>query len=328
MKKHVCCVGVTADSPAVLIRCADPMGAGIIRRVTTTHDASRPFLVVLGIAQDGGYPQAGCRQACCERARSVPSLRRHAASVAVIEPATGRRWLIDATPDLPAQLESLQAHAPRTDRSPGLDGIFLTHGHIGHYTGLIHLGKEVMGANAVPVHVMPRMHDFLVSHQPWAGLVERDHVRLRLLADGVPVALGDRLRVTPFLVPHRDELTETVGYEVAGPAASVLFVPDTDDWSEWPDPLERRLARVDVAYVDGTFYDMDELPARDRAAIAHPTIRSTMRKLAHLSAEQRARVRFVHLNHTNPCLELHSIAVQEVHQAGFQLAAEGEIVTL
>ena len=266
MKKHVGRSDDTIVSPG----CADPLGAGIIRRVTTIHDDSRPFLVVLGIAQDGGFPQAGCRQDCCERARSTPSLRRHAASVAVIEPATGRRWLIEATPDLPAQLEALQARAPRTDRSPGLEGIFLTHGHIGHYAGLMHFGKEVMGASAVPVHVMPRMHDLLASHQPWAGLVERDHVRLSRLADGVPVPLGDRLSVTPFLVPHRDELTETVGYEVAGPAASVLFVPDTDDWSEWPAPLESRLARVDVAYVDGTFYDMDELPGRDRAGDSPP----------------------------------------------------------
>ncbi len=87
---------------------------------------------------------------------------------------------------------------------------------MGHYTGLMHLGREAMGARAVPVWAMPRMRDFLASSGPWSQLVRLRNIELQPLAADSTVTLGDSLHVTPFLVPHRDEYSETVGFRIEG----------------------------------------------------------------------------------------------------------------
>ncbi|MEO1837058.1 MAG: MBL fold metallo-hydrolase, partial [Akkermansiaceae bacterium] len=136
-----------------------------------------PFLVVLGIAQDAGYPQAGCRKECCARAWSEPNRRRHAVTVAIVDPKTKQRWFLDCSPDFREQLRELNQIAP-PDKFPGIDGIFPTHAHMGHYTGLLHLGREVMGTQEVPVYAMPRMRSFLETNGPWEQLVELGHERM------------------------------------------------------------------------------------------------------------------------------------------------------
>ena len=90
-------------------------------------------LVVLGIAQDGGIPHLGCQQERCVRARDGRGSVEKVASLGLVNRATGAAYLFDATPDFPAQVHALTGGA-----AP--DGIFLTHAHIGHYTGLIYLG--------------------------------------------------------------------------------------------------------------------------------------------------------------------------------------------
>jgi pyrroloquinoline quinone biosynthesis protein B len=244
-----------------------------------------------------------------------------------VDPRRGQRWIIDATPDFPRQLAELDRLAPVAE-SPGLSGIFLTHAHIGHYTGLMHLGRETMGARGIPVHAMPRMRAFLEGNGPWAQLPERGHVQLRPLSADVAVPLGPELRVTPIPVPHRDEYSETVAFRIEGPARSVLYLPDIDAWDRWDRRLEDELRLVDVAWLDGTFYESGELPHRDDAEVPHPPIVSTMEALGALAPELRARVRFIHLNHTNPALRPDGLARRRIVEAGFALAQEGEIVAL
>src|SRR5690606_2339255 len=159
------------------------------------------------------------------------------------------RWLIDATPDLPLQLLRLDATAPAASPAPGLAGILLTHAHVGHYAGLIHLGREVIGARGVPVYAMPRLAGFLRTNGPWELLLRLGNVELRPLAAGTPVRLGERLSATPLLVPHRDEYSETVAFVVAGPSRRLLWLPDIDKWERWDAAgtrLEEVLAGVDV----------------------------------------------------------------------------------
>lgn len=285
-----------------------------------------PFLVVLGVAQDGGYPQAGCRRDCCRAAWEDPGRRRHVASLAIVDPRAGRRWLVDASPDLPDQLRLLDEIAP-VSAAPGLAGIFLTHGHVGHYTGLSHLGREVMGAKGVPVHVMPRMAAFLSGSGPWDQLVRLGNIVLRPMEEGAPVPLGADLTITPFPVPHRDEYTETVGFRIEGPRRSVVYVPDIDRWGEAV-PLADLVAHADLAFLDGTFFDEGELPGRDRSEIPHPLVTETMELLGGLDERRRAQVRFLHLNHSNPALDPGSDAARAIRRAGFGLAVEGERVEL
>ena len=281
-----------------------------------------PFLVVLGISQDAGIPQAGCRRACCRGALRDHRLRRHAACLAIVDGP--RRWLVDVTPDYPAQLEALDRRAS----GDGLAGIFLTHGHVGHYTGLIHLGREAQGARGVPVWAMPRMAAFLRRHAPWNQLVNLRNIALAPLAAGRAVRLGKRLKVTPVPVPHRSEYTETVGFRIEGPRRSALWIPDIDGWEKLRPALEEQVAGVDIAWLDATFYDARELPGRDIREVPHPRLRETLARLAALPRRERAKIRFIHFNHTNPALRPGTPARRAVERAGMSVAAEGQVALL
>lgn len=280
---------------------------------------TRPYLVVLGVAQDGGVPQAGSRG---HPGWTDPSLSRYATSLGLVDPESGERWMFEATPDFRAQLERLDVTHPVTER-PGLSGIFLTHAHIGHYSGLMFLGHESLGAQGVPVYAMPKMRSFLSTNGPWSQLVTYRNIELRDLADGVPVRLNERLTVTPLLVPHRQEFSEVVGYRIDGPDASALFIPDIDSWEEWDDAgsrIEDYLADVDVAYLDATFYADGEIPGRDMSGFPHPFIAHSIARFSSLPESVRDRVRFIHLNHTNPALWLDSEARRVIRRAGHHVA--------
>jgi len=258
-------------------------------------------LVVLGTAQDGGMPHLGCERGPCAAARRG---ERRAEKVACLGLTDGKRgYLLDATPDFPAQVHALGVRVP--------DGVFLTHAHVGHYAGLIHLGKEVLGARGVPLYATARMREFLARNAPWSALVADGHVDLR---DGAAVDLGG-LRVTAVPVPHRAEFTDTVGYLVEGPRARALFIPDVDRWEDWDRDLRAAVEGVDYAFLDGTFLSGDELPGRDMSKVPHPLVTDTMRRLEGLGA----RVWFLHLNHTNPLLD----APRPVEARGFHVAREG-----
>ncbi|HEV7574194.1 MAG TPA: MBL fold metallo-hydrolase [Thermoanaerobaculia bacterium] len=259
---------------------------------------TNPYTVILGIAQDGGYPQAGCMREDCIAAWRNPKLRQRVASIAIVDPQSHQRWIIDATPDFPTQLATLDAIALRGTAL--LDGILLTHAHIGHYLGLAHLGREVLGAHSIKVYAMPRMREFLQHNGPWDQLVKLHNIELVPIEDGVPIALNERITITPLRVPHRDEYSETVGFIVRGPTHSILWLPDIDKWEKWTTPLESVLAQVDVAYIDGTFYDATELPGRDLSEIPHPLMTETLARLG--DSPVRAKVRFIHLNQSNPLL--------------------------
>ena len=288
--------------------------------------AERTFAIVLGTAQDGGYPQAGCKKDCCKGAWSDASKRRDVASLGIVDPSSGQRWFIECSPSFPRQVRRLDEEYPKL--AGKLDGILLTHAHIGHYAGLIHLGREVMGAKGIPVHAMPRMEKFLKTQGPWSQLVGLKNIQLSPMRDGRAFALNKRLRVTPFLVPHRDEFSETVGFRIEGPSQKILWLPDIDKWEKWETPLEKALKDVDVAYLDGTFFANGELPGRDMSKIPHPFIAETMRRLKGQPDAVRAKVRFIHLNHTNPAHNPKGAAAKAIDAAGMRVAEQGERVNL
>lgn len=210
-------------------------------------------------------------------------------------------------------------------------GILLTHAHMGHYTGLMHLGHESMGATGVPVYAMPRMREYLRGNGPWSQLVRCENIALKSLEDGVPVQLNERLSVTPFLVPHRQEYSEVIGLRIDGPNRSALFIPDIDSWEEWDEKgtsIEEVIALVDFAYLDGTFFANGEIEGRDMSDFPHPFITHSMNRFDGLAPEDKAKVRFIHLNHTNPALWPDSEEYETVIERGFRLAAEGERVGL
>jgi len=294
-------------------------GVPAVQTVEAATASEDPYVVVLGVAQDGGVPQAASSD---HPGWDDPTRRRLAVSLGLVDPVTNERWMFEATPDFRRQLQRLDALHPVETR-PGLAGIFLTHAHIGHYTGLMFLGHESTGASEVPVYAMPRMGEFLAGNGPWSQLVAYENITLRTLEDGVPVPLNDRLTVTPFLVPHRQEFSEVVGYRIDGPRRSVLFIPDIDGWEEWDAAgtrIEDLLADVDIAFLDATFYADGEIPGRDMSGFPHPFITHSMERFAPLPADMRSRVRFIHLNHTNPALWADSEARRTIEAAGFHVA--------
>ncbi|MCP4897747.1 MAG: pyrroloquinoline quinone biosynthesis protein PqqB [bacterium] len=285
-----------------------------------------PFVVVLGIAQDGGFPHAGCEKPCCTRVWNDPSAARNVVSLGVVDPSTKQRWILEATPDFRAQLHDLEGIMPRSAEL--LDGILLTHAHIGHYPGLMFLGREAMGASEVPVYAAPRMADFLENNGPWNQLVRLGNIAVQRIDDGESFNLNDRLTATPIVVPHRDEYSETVGYRLDGPSKSVLFIPDVDKWERMSIDIEALIADVEVAYLDGSFFADGELPGRAMAEIPHPFIAESIERFATLAQDERAKIRFIHLNHSNPALDPESEASATIRKAGMSVAEEGERVGL
>ena len=284
--------------------------------------ADTPYILVLGISQDGGTPQAGDVD---HAGWTDPTKVRLATSIALVDPISNERWLFEATPDFRKQLYRLDQAAPRADR-PGLDGIFLTHAHMGHYTGLMFLGHESMGAQGTPVFTMPKMAAVLAANGPWSQLVNYKNIALQGMEADVPIQLNERLTVTPFLVPHRQEFSEVVGFRIDGPSHAAVFIPDIDSWTEWDDTgthIEDVLASVDVAWLDATFYANGEIPGRDMSGFPHPFITTSMDRFAALPDSERNKVRFIHLNHTNPALWPGS-ELDTIRAGGFHVAEEGE----
>ncbi len=248
--------------------------------------------IVLGAAQDAGLPQAGCGCDRCRAAQADPTRRQYVVCLGIIDHAIGSTWMIDATPDFREQLVLLQQAAPECK----LAGILLTHAHMGHYTGLIHLGREAWNTQRLPVYATPRMCAFLMRNQPWQQLAKFGNIALRLSPPNRPIALSPSLTVTPIAVPHRDEWSDTMAFRVDGPARSLFFCPDIDDWDRWDHSLPDMLADVDVALLDGAFFSQAEIPGRDISEIPHPLATDTTERAAGADCD----VRLIHLNHTNP----------------------------
>jgi pyrroloquinoline quinone biosynthesis protein B len=292
----------------------------------STVPLHEPYLVVLGIAQDAGYPQANCQKPCCQPAWNDPDKRRFVSCLGLVDPGSGQRWIFDATPDFRDQLHLLDTLDPRFQGT--ISGILLTHAHIGHYTGLIHLGREVMGAQAIPVYAMPRMDTFLRENGPWDQLVRLNNIQVLPLEEEVEISLADHIRVKPVRVPHRDEYSETVGFYITVHGHRILFIPDIDKWERWDRDLREVLQEVDLAFLDGSFYADGEIPNRNMAEIPHPFITESIKLLAPLPDTIKQKVHFIHFNHTNPILQSGSAARQEVESAGMSIASQGEIINL
>ncbi len=281
-------------------------------------------IVILGIGQDAGYPQANCHKACCQKVWENPELKKHVSCIAVLDHSSSQSWMFDATPDFTAQLKMLEKYIGK--QVP--DGIFLTHAHIGHYTGLMFLGREAMGTTGVPVFAMPRMSRFLSQNGPWSQLVTLKNIELRQMTAYSEERLTSILSVTPLLVPHRDEYSETVGFLIKGPQKTALFIPDINKWESWDQSIVDLIREVDIALIDGSFYDGDELPNRDMSEIPHPFVVESMKLFEDLSAEDKAKVYFIHFNHTNPLLHSDSKESLIVKEMGFNIAYEGQVIGL
>lgn len=248
-------------------------------------------VTILGSGQDGGLPQLGADHPNDVRARRGDLPTRTASSVLV--EVDGLRVLCDASPDIRHQLDDLP------------DVVVLTHGHVGHYAGLVHLGTEAAATERLPVVTTPSMLGFLHANEPWRRLFDEGHLVATTTLPGI--------ELVP--VPHRAEFTDTVAISVGG----VLYLPDIDDWAQWPDHLAV-VRDHDLNLLDATFWSTDEVPGRDLSTTPHPMVPDTIERFADLAD----RVVLTHLNHTNPLCDPASAEAHEVRDRGFRVARDGD----
>ncbi len=293
--------------------------SGITTNAQSTGDA---YILVLGVAQDGGYPHMGCTKKCCEKAWKNETNKRHVVSLALVDPKTKKWWLFEATPDIKEQLHYFASLTHNVYHYLP-DGIFITHAHIGHYTGLIQLGREVMNTRQIPVYTLPRLKKYIEINGPWSQLVSLENITLRELTADVASEISENVSVTAFTVPHRDEYSETAGFRIHTSGKNYLFIPDINKWDKWQRDIKEEVKKVDVALVDATFYSDTELPGRNMSEVPHPFVAETMDIFKKTDKATRSKVTFIHMNHTNPLLWDHDTQ-QKVLKQGYHIATQGE----
>ncbi|OIR10596.1 MAG: hypothetical protein BEU05_01525 [Marine Group III euryarchaeote CG-Bathy2] len=275
---------------------------------------------LLGSAQDGGVPQAGCRCAHCAAALADRAFERLPASLALRAPSGVQ--LFEATRELARQLALAGGGTPAA--------VWLTHAHLGHVDGLGQFGPEVMNARGVPLHCSRAVAERLRATPGWRALLDGGHLRLREWRSGEPVA-GDGFSVTPLPVPHRSEAGDTHALFVSR-KRKLLFLPDHDSWDATlpavgaasPRDWFRQLG-ADIVLLDGTFCSANELPRQ--AEVPHPPVAETLERLGP-RREGDPRVVFIHLNHTNPLCNPDSDESAQLARSGWEVGCEGQTFSI
>ena len=277
-------------------------------------------LKVLGTIQDGGIPHLGCNKKCCKDYFLGQTKRVGVSSLGISNLKNNKKYLIDATPDINFQLKELIGNENFSDK---LNGIFITHAHMGHYSGLLNLGRESYNSKNIPLYSMPKLHDFVLNNGPWNQLVNLNNINLVKIFADQELILADNLSFTPLQVPHRDEYSETVGFIIKGNSKKALYIPDIDKWNKWNISIVEMIKKVDFAFLDGTFYDSNEINHRDISEIPHPFIIESLDLFKTLSKAEKDKIYFIHLNHTNPVLNRNSKEYNNVISKGFNIAETG-----
>ena len=277
----------------------------------------RNYVKVLGTIQDGGYPQIDCNKACCQNQWLSPK-KKFVSSIALVDESEKKQWIIDASPEIKFQTKLLKEKT----NIKNIEGVFLTHAHIGHYTGLMYYGNEAAGSRDLKVYAMPKMKKFLENNGPWNHLLKQRNIKLIKLYKNNTINISANLKIKPFLVPHREDYSETVGFKIATSKKELIYIPDIDNWEKWDISITELIKNIDFALVDGTFFSEREIE-RDISLIPHPLVKDSLKLFSNLKAKERNKIIFTHFNHTNPLIDESSKEHEEVLSKGFRIAKEG-----
>ena len=285
------------------------------------------FVISLGTAQDGGYPHIGCLESCCIEAQKKISLKRLIASIAIVDSKKKKFWIIDISPNINEQLIILNKYI-KDYSLKSFGGIFLTHAHIGHYAGLLNLGLEALNLSEIPVYVFPRMRMFIKKNAMFQQLIDNKNIVLKDMNQLVDIELNRDIAIESFLVPHRNELSETAGYRIKSKDKTLIYIPDIDSWEDWNIKLEKLVGDNDILILDGTFYNKKEIKHRDITKIPHPAIEDTMRILKDIDCKEKSKIYFTHLNHTNKVLDTKSKEYNTVITSGYNILKDKKVFNL
>ena len=278
------------------------------------------YIYILGNTQDAGLPHIGCQHKFCQDNFDIHE-EYFVTSIAVVNSDLRKYILFEATPDITYQLNYLKNNNFQEFLLP--ESLYITHAHIGHYTGLMYFGREALGSKNLLVKVLPKMSKFLQTNGPWSQLVAINNIQIHDTSFGISNKELTNISVTPIQVPHRDEYSETAGYIIQGKNKKALFIPDIDKWEKWDKDLTQLVEEFDYLLLDATFYDSKEIN-RDISEIPHPLVTETIDLLSGLNIKDRNKVYFIHMNHTNMMLDPDSELSKLVTSKGFNIARLGQ----
>lgn len=260
---------------------------------------------VLGNAQDGGVPHLGCDCQVCEKARDDREEIKYASSLLLREEneGDGFRYLVDASPDIRHQV-----------RGNFLDGVFITHGQLGHINGLLSFGIEVFDSSGLTVHCTEETQDFINKNDPYRLLVDRGNIELNTVEDGNSVDIQG-CKVKFDIIDHHIVTTDTLAFTIEGDEKTLLYM---STFMEWNDQTESLVENADIAIIDGTFWSADEVGRYEE--IPHPTVEDTIERFEDSDTD----IYFTHINHTNPILREDSDERQELEERGFSIVEQGD----
>ena len=276
---------------------------------------------ILGSAAGGGLPQWNCACANCVAARSGKIERQTQSSTAISADSEEFQswWLINASPDLPRQIESSRQLQPRREasRNTPIAGVLLTNPDIDHALGLLLLREQEK-----PIVVY-------AADETRAALGWLDSVVTRFCGIEWRKISTDFQPLDGAVSFRAIELPHSVAFQFRDDTSGVtaLFAPTVGDLTAH---LRDAVQASDIVFFDGTFWSDGELAtvrpgARGAREMNHLPIKGVSLDLLRQSPARRKI--YTHINNTNPILIPGSSERAKVEKAGIEIAHDGlEIV--
>jgi pyrroloquinoline quinone biosynthesis protein B len=312
---------------------------------------------VLGSAAGGGLPQWNCGCQNCRDVRAGHAQIRARTQESVAISADGEHWfLLNASPEIRAQIESFPPLHPRAARHCPIAGIVLTNGDLDHCLGLLSLreshplrvyASEAVRDGWVDGNLLHRTLQRFPQQVTWQALTAARCPLL--LSDGRASGLFISAVPTPGKLPiHLEGLRtpselDNVGLLIDEPSRqqTLAYFPAVGASSA---ELRQAIATADCVFFDGTFWSSDELASQglgDKRAedMAHWPVGGPHGSLSFLAALSPAgpsapapvrevRRVLIHINNTNPILREDSAPAAQLRAASLEVAYDGMEIEL
>ncbi|MAS45019.1 MAG: pyrroloquinoline quinone biosynthesis protein PqqB [Rhodobacteraceae bacterium] len=289
-------------------------------------------VILLGAAAGGGLPQWNCGCANCEAARAGRLAPLTQSSLAVS--ADGEAWaLINASPDVGAQLRAAPALHPTGPRRSPIRAVLLTNGDIDHVGGLLTLREK----QPFDLRMTGEIAAVLAAN-PIFGALDPDLVPRLPVALDAPFELLPGLTATLFAAPGKVPLylegervetalegEQTVGVSLVSGASRAVILPGC---ARVTPALEARIEGADLLFFDGTLWEDDEmirlgLGTKTGARMGHMSMSGPEGSIAALAGLSVGTRVFAHINNSNPALRPDGPERAALEAAGWILGQDG-----